>query len=308
MTQTDCIQHEDQATEPACVKPVFLPACDKPVLPDEPARRPESRLVTSRFCRTNRVDVFRERFQRVVLAGDPGPAAMQWRLSLFERGLKITDELEQRGAGIAGQRALDVGSAYGGDLAALCARGAVCVGTDLFDHDYERLKDSIGPDEPLEFVLSDCTATWPFRDNSFDVILSMSVIEIVDDLESFFSELLRVLRPDGIALVDTGTVLRMARRDPLYRLPVISLMPTPLRRFVAERVFRRQYRFHVSNHTFYSARKFKRYMAASEFEVLPCKFADSPVMSRALRWPGSRIWRFLIRHLAYDFVLIRRLR
>lgn len=252
------------------------------------------------------VEVFRERFRLAILAAAPSAAQQRWRLGLFERGLRIADELEARAGSVSGKCVLDVGSAFGGDVAAFCARGATCIGLDRFDHDYAALKERIDAGGRLGFVLSDALAVWPFGNESFDVVLSMSVLELVDDLDLFFSELIRVLKPGGVAVVDTGTALRMARRDPLYGLPLVSLLPTPLRRWVMERVFRRRYRFCVSNHTFWSAGRFKRLAARGGFEARACKFEGSAVMRRVSRWPAARVWQFLVRHLAYDFVLIHK--
>ena len=253
-----------------------------------------------------RIDVFRQRYLRAIDAADPTPEARQWRASRFDRGLRIADELERRLGSITGKRILDVGAAHGGDVAALCAHGATCTGADKFDYDYQALKDCIAAGEQLDFTRFDCNGDWPLPDHSFDIVLCLAVIEHVEDLGRFFSELLRVLRLDGVAMVDTATALRGAHRDPLYQLPLISMLPMSLRRFVAVKIFRRHYEFQLSDHTFYSAGKFRRYVAKRGFEVLPCKYADSPMMARLSRWPGARMWQFLLRHFVFDFVLIQR--
>lgn len=205
----------------------------------------------------SRIDVFRQRYLRAIDATDPTPEARQWRASRFDRGLRIADELERRLGSITGKRILDVGAAHGGDVAALCAREATCLGADKFDYDYQALKDCIAAGEQLDFTLFDCNGHWPLPDHSFDAVLCLAVVEHVEDLGRFFSELLRVLRPDGVAMVDTATALRGAHRDPLYQLPLISMLPMTLRRFVAVKVFRRHYEFQLSDHTFYSAGKFR---------------------------------------------------
>lgn len=218
----------------------------------------------------------------------------------------LADEIEARIGPLAGRRVLDVGAAFGGDVVALCSCGANCVAADKFDHDYDRLLEQVAVGPRLSFTLFDCTRQWPFSDHSFDVIISMSVIEFLENLEFFFGELLRVLKPDGIAIVDTGSALRMARCDPLYKLPLIALLPTPLRCLVAERLFGRHCRFRVSRHTFYTAGKFGRYVRRHGFDAVPYKYTGSPLMTRLARWPLASLWRFLARYLAWDFILIRR--
>lgn len=256
----------------------------------------------------SRIEMSRQRYLRAIDAAGPTPEARQWRVSRFDRGLKIADELERRLGSIAGKRILDVGAAHGGDVAALCARGATCVGADKFDYGYEALKHCLAAGGQLDFTRFDCTGDWPLPDQSFDVVLCLAVIEHVEDLGRFFSELLRVLKPGGVAMVDTATALRGAHRDPLYQLPLISMLPMSLRRFVAVKVFRRHYEFQLSDHTFYSAGKFRRYVAKRGFEVLPCKYTDSPMMAKLSRWPLAEMWQSLLRHFVFDFVLIQRKR
>jgi len=251
-----------------------------------------------------RVDAYRRAFSAHILAEDPPPAACRWRLKRFERGLKLADEIESRVGSIAGKRILEIGSAFGGDISGLAARGAHCVATDLFDHRYAELTFALPNRLPI--VRSDCTRTWPFADQSFDVVISFSVIEVVDDLNRFFAELVRVLKPHGVALVDTGTALRMARNDPLYHLPLISLLPTPARRFIAERIFRRRYRMPVADHTFYSASSVRRLMADRGCSVTPATYARNRWIRRVSRLPGARLWVALVRHFVFDFVLIRK--
>jgi len=256
----------------------------------------------------DRIAVFRARFRRAIDAGCPTPPQRKWRLGLFERGLRLADEIEARVGPLTGRQVLDVGAAYGGDVAALVARGATAVAADKFDHDYERLLAHLEAGAQLSYRLFDCTRPWPLPDHSFDVVISMSVLEIIDDLDFFFGELVRVLRPDGLAIVDTGSALRMARCDPLFKLPLISLLPTPLRCFVAARLFGRRYRFPVSRHTFYTAGKFRRYVARYGFAATPAKYAGSPLMARLSRWPLAALWRLAVPYLAWDFIVIRRLR
>jgi len=252
-----------------------------------------------------RVEVFRARFTAAVDAGNPSAAARRWRLGRYERGLRLADEFEARCGPLDGRRLLDVGAAHGGDVVAFCARGASCVGADLFDHEYGRLCETMVTGDALRFECFDCTRRWPFPDASFDVVTALSVLELVPNLDAFFAELFRVLKPGGIVVVDTGNVVRMAHCDPLFKLPLLGLLPTRLRVWVAGRFFGRKYRFPVAPHMFWSARKFMRYARPRGYRVEPCKFAGSPLMARLRRWPMGRLWQALVCWLAYDFVLLR---
>lgn len=256
---------------------------------------------------THSIDEFRRCYEATIDESNPHDAARVWRVSRFKRGLKIADELEARLGSLSGVRLLDFGAAHGGDSVALCARGATVVSADRFDHRYASLRDRLPVRRPA-FLLADGLGKWPFADGSFDVVLSMGLVELVDDLDLFFRELLRVLRPEGVALVDTATALRMARNDPLYHLPLISLLPTPLRRFVAERFFGRQYRFPISRHTFYSAGLIQRYVSRAGGRAQPATYQRNRMIARMGRWPLGRVWQSLVRNLMFDFVWITPMR
>ena len=248
------------------------------------------------------IAVYRRAFTDHILADDPPPAARRWRLRRFDRGLKLAGEIEARIGPLAGRGILEIGTAHGGDLCALAAAGARCVGIDKYDHRYGELIARV-PDR-LRVVRTDCTADWPFADHSFDVVISFSVIELVGDLDRFFRELVRVLKPGGVALVDTGTALRMVRNDAIYHLPLVSLFPTPVRRFIAERIFGRRYHLPLADHTFYTAGTIKRFVARYGCTVIPSTYRCNRWIDRVSRWPASRIWRRIIRYLMFDFVLI----
>ncbi|HNO78634.1 MAG TPA: class I SAM-dependent methyltransferase [Phycisphaerae bacterium] len=259
----------------------------------------------------------RERYRRVIEANAPHEHARKWRVGRFERGLRLAREIESRIGSLRGRRVLDVGAAHGGDICAMYAHGAHCVGADMFDHDYDQLAramnegvndvhgESNNPqDGSLRFARFNALSHWPVQSQSFDVVISLGVLEIVEDLDLFFAEMARVLAPGGLAVVYTGTAFRMVRRDALYKLPFISLLPVRLRRLVAERVFNRSYRFPVSNHTFYSASKISRHAGKHGLRVSPQKYASSVLMRRISAWPLGPKVQNLVKHLAFDFVVV----
>ncbi|GJM24717.1 MAG: hypothetical protein DHS20C16_11320 [Phycisphaerae bacterium] len=256
----------------------------------------------------------RERYTRVIEANAPHENARNWRVGRFERGLRMAKEIESRVGSLKGLRVLDVGAAHGGDICAMYAHGARCVGADMFDHDYEQLARAMNElngcgastpsDANLRFARFNALTRWPIQSQSFDVVISLGVLEIVEDLDLFFSEMARVLAPAGIAVVYTGTAFRMVRRDALYKLPFISLLPVQLRKLVAEKVFKRRYRFPVSNHTFYSASTIGKHARKHGLDVSPQKYARSDLMKRIAAWPmGSKV-QDMVRHLAFDFVVV----
>ncbi len=100
-----------------------------------------------------------------------------------------------------GRQVLDVaaGSGYGAALLASRARRVCC-----FDIDWEAVRH--GRDafarENVFFFCADAAAL-PFASRSMDVVLAFEVIEHLADQAGMVSELARVTRPDGMALIST---------------------------------------------------------------------------------------------------------
>lgn len=63
----------------------------------------------------------------------------------------------------------------------------------------------------------------PFKDNSFDVVVSNHVAEHTPNQKVHFSEIFRVVKPGGVIYLATPNKLWIT--DPHYRLPFISWMP-----------------------------------------------------------------------------------
>lgn len=56
----------------------------------------------------------------------------------------------------------------------------------------------------------------PFEDASFDVVVSFQVIEHIEDDHAFVSEMARVLKPNGIAILTTPNIKMTLTRNPWH--------------------------------------------------------------------------------------------
>lgn len=100
--------------------------------------------------------------------------------------------------GVKKPRLLDVGPGKGNHLVGFSRLGLEVYGVDKRDECLRVLKD---------FDIRKCDIEkdrFPFEDNFFDFVFSKSVIEHLENTDNLLQEILRVLKPEGMAVVMTG--------------------------------------------------------------------------------------------------------
>jgi malonyl-CoA O-methyltransferase len=112
--------------------------------------------------------------------------------------------------GIEPRRLLDVGCGTGNLLALLRARytSAELTGLDLAPGMVASAREKLG-DDPLVALVEGDAERLPFTAGSFDVVVSTSTYQWLDDLPAAFRQVFRVLRPGGVvrfALFGEGTL------------------------------------------------------------------------------------------------------
>ena len=122
----------------------------------------------------------------------------------------VVEFLRPEGIEVSGSELLDLGCGDGIISLGLLrrARAARVVGCDLFEVDQAFLTEKciehgeppISGTEDLSFVVSRPTGL-PFEDASFDVVTAWSVFEHVLDPRPLLREVVRVLRPEGVAFL-----------------------------------------------------------------------------------------------------------
>ena len=106
---------------------------------------------------------------------------------------------EQLGS-VRGLAVLDLGCGTGRYSLWLASAGAVVTALDISEGMLAQARLKPGADA-VQFVLHDLENRFPFENGSFDRVLSGLVLEHVKDLDHFFSEVCRVLRPEGRAVL-----------------------------------------------------------------------------------------------------------
>jgi ubiquinone/menaquinone biosynthesis C-methylase UbiE len=109
-------------------------------------------------------------------------------------------------------RVLDVGCGTGNYATALTESTSCRVsGIDPS----QRMLDSARASAPWESLVRGNAESLPFRDDSFNVVMSTDVIHHVEDRDAYFREAVRVLRPGGHIVTVTDSHDTISRRRPL---------------------------------------------------------------------------------------------
>ena len=103
---------------------------------------------------------------------------------------------------------LDVGSGAGGPAIYIAEKtGCRVSGIEINDVGVEvskKLAKNFGLEEETEFHLGDAMKM-PFKNNTYDLAISLNVMNVFSDKISLFKEVLRVLKPNGRWVVLSGT-------------------------------------------------------------------------------------------------------
>lgn len=119
-----------------------------------------------------------------------------WLLELEE------PEVDRALGDVAGLDVLDVGAGTGRHAIRIAGRGARVAALDFSERMLAKAREKPGSDR-VRWLVHDVARPLPFAARSFDRVLSALVLEHIpmDGLSSFFGELGRVARDDGIVVV-----------------------------------------------------------------------------------------------------------
>lgn len=95
------------------------------------------------------------------------------------------------------KKVLDIGAGTGRLAVRLANLGAEVTALDISEVMVDKLK---AKSYKLKAILGEAE-NLPFDDNSFDIVIATFLIVHLKDLEKFFDEVYRVLKPDGLFLV-----------------------------------------------------------------------------------------------------------
>ena len=124
----------------------------------------------------------------------PGSAETEIDLEHYHRYLAASQLVE-------GLAVLDVASGAGYGSAILRTRAKSVVGVDVDEQAVASARENFQAPR-LTFQQGDCTDL-PFRDKTFDAIVSFETIEHITEHEKFLDECRRVLKPEGLLIIST---------------------------------------------------------------------------------------------------------
>jgi len=101
-------------------------------------------------------------------------------------------------------KVLDIGAGHGAFSQKLYLMGYKVHACDLFPELFEF--------DEINCTRVDITRTFPYGDNTFDLLIAIEVIEHITDHENFFSESGRILKPGGKLYITTPNILTLKSR------------------------------------------------------------------------------------------------
>jgi 2-polyprenyl-3-methyl-5-hydroxy-6-metoxy-1,4-benzoquinol methylase len=172
---------------------------------------------------------------------------LEWRVACFTIARRYASYIEDQYFAISGKRVLDLACGWGGHAMAFASQGATVICSDLTDYRFsDLLRFARDWDVRLVNLRGDCERL-PFKENSFDIILALDVVEHIRSVSCLAIEVQRLLRPGGLCLVTSPCRLHsLIFGEPHWGLKGISLLPLRVQRLIATRIFRRTYPFPIT--------------------------------------------------------------
>jgi len=227
-----------------------------------------------------------------------------------ERGDRMADFLEQTYGSLAGAEVLDIGSGGGGISLAFARR---CKSVTSADNLLESLlavkaRPDVEAQKNMRFTNLDAAAL-PFRAASFDLVILNGVIEWVGygspaeparavQLRCL-REIRRVLRPGGRLYLGSENPWfpKHVLKDPHNSLPLVGLMPRPVKNLACRILKGRPYRNNIYSH-WRLARMIRRAGFTAVQPFMPIYAYHFPFAIRSLDDPAAML--DAVQHLPAD--------
>jgi 2-polyprenyl-3-methyl-5-hydroxy-6-metoxy-1,4-benzoquinol methylase len=187
---------------------------------------------------------------------NPWTEAAQWNI---EGSAEMLDPVDW-----AGKKVLDVGCWWGWFMRYAAEKGATVVG---FDHEASQVRDAVDYLRARSNLCVADAAHMPFAAGTFDVVVSIHVLEHVEPEQGMIDEVKRVLRPDGLLLlfVPNDFSLGVLPYRPLRLLlhgQRATMLPPKLYRYLKSITYS-----DPTHHREYSVRSIKKVLQSNGFGI-----------------------------------------
>jgi ubiquinone/menaquinone biosynthesis C-methylase UbiE len=167
-----------------------------------------------------------------------------------------------------GKKTLEIGLGQGADSMQVIDRGAVYYGIDLTEESVRRVKERFQLFEKRYAEVQVANAEHiPYEDNSFDIVYSHGVIHHSPNIVRIVSEIYRILKPGGQAIImlyhknsfNYYVSIALLRRMGLLIMKVFPFLAKPVSRVTGESVDR------INRHKYYLKREGVAYFRMKHF-------------------------------------------
>lgn len=141
----------------------------------------------------------------------------------------------------------------------------------------------------------------PFKDNTFDVVISNQIIEHVSNQEEHIKEIYRVLRNKGICYLATPN--KYWPIEPHYHLPFLGILPKGLANFYLKIFWNKNYNIKLLSYT-QLINKLKKYFIINDFTFKVIKNPIEYHLEKKYKIIPNFLIRILNINIVPSFILI----
>lgn len=187
----------------------------------------------------------------------------------------------------------------GGHLLAFCPPDANCIGLDINNHMLGNLNLFCQVNDLSCHFQIATYENLPLKSGSCDVVLAFELIEHIDYPQFLASEIHRVLKNGGVAVLTTPPRLKaFFKGEPHFQLKHITFLPLSIQKLIAFKVFKKKYPYPV-NVQYYLASQVLRVFEEMGLIGLPvCRGRIAKKVKRI------KIISNIYRQIFWDFIIV----